>query len=74
LISLERLDELQFCRGEAVTSDELIELVHAHRLTQRLRRNLEALRNRIDGNLRDLRDIHDPVVEPIILDEECEGV
>jgi hypothetical protein len=70
VISLERLDELQFGRGEGVSGDELIELVQAHRVSQRLRRNLESLRDRIDSILRDLNDIHEPIVAPVVIEEE----
>jgi hypothetical protein len=74
MISLGRLDELQFGRGEGVSGDELIELVQTHRVSQRLRRNLESLRDRIDGILRDLRDLHEPIVAPVVIDEEVEGL
>jgi hypothetical protein len=74
VISLERLDELQFRRGAPVSDDELIELVKAHRISHRQRRNLESLRDRIDGILRDLRDLHDPVVAPVVIDEEVESL
>jgi hypothetical protein len=80
VITLERLDELQFGRGTPVTADELIELVKSHRSVQRQIRSLTSFRDRIDGALRDLHDLLAPVgapeplpiVAPVIVDEEVE--
>jgi hypothetical protein len=55
VISLERLDELQFGAGDAVTRDELLELVLSHRLVQRLDRTLEGQVRRLESLRRDIR-------------------
>lgn len=81
MITLERLDELQHGRGEPVSSDELIELVHASRLTHRLRRSLESHVRRIDSIVAELDEIAPreapeplPIVDAVIGDEEVESL
>jgi hypothetical protein len=54
MITLERLDELQHETGAPVTRDELIELVLAHRLSQRVGRTLAGHQRRLECLIRDL--------------------
>jgi hypothetical protein len=84
VISLERLDELQHEKGEPVTRDELIELVIAHRLCQRVGRTMSGVLRRADSLLRDLDALlgapepaslvaAEPFVDPVITEEEVEA-
>lgn len=55
MISLERLEELEYAKGEPLSPDELLELVQTHRLAQRLDRTLDGQVRRTQSIQRDLR-------------------
>jgi len=79
MITLERLDELQFDQGKTVTTEELLELVLSHRLVQRMNRiieshtrRLESLKSDIDTALAVVPE-PGPIVAPVITEEEVAG-
>jgi hypothetical protein len=84
VISLERLDELQHEKGAPVSREELIELVIAHRLCQRMGRTMTGHLRRIEAFLGDLDALFgapepaslvaaEPFVDPVITEAEVEA-